>query len=117
MQGRKERNTEIGVSIRQIRKTVGMSQMKLAEKIGVSYQQVQKYENGSSQITISRLEQIANALGVPVYDFIKTVDSGSVNMSGLSDREIKLVRFLRKLENEELQNRFIDLLSEIVSHA
>ena len=67
--------------------------MKLAEKIGISYQQVQKYEKGASEITISRLSQIAHVLNMPVSRFIsddeKAMVAESVSLYGtLSDDEI-----------------------------
>jgi transcriptional regulator with XRE-family HTH domain len=45
---------------------LNMSQTKLAEAIGITFQQVQKYENGTNRISASRLQQIANVLQVPV---------------------------------------------------
>jgi len=56
----------IGARIRAYRKAFGLSQKALADQIGVRFQQVQKYENGSNRIAASRLEGIARALGVPV---------------------------------------------------
>ena len=60
----------IGGLIRHMRKSSGLSQMQLAEKIGISYQQVQKYEKGTNRLSVSRLKQVAGALGVPVSLFL-----------------------------------------------
>lgn len=48
-----------------------MSQMALAEKIGISYQQLQKYEKGINNISIYRLQQICEALKVPISRFLE----------------------------------------------
>ena len=46
----------IGALVKQVRKSSGLSQMQLAEKVGISYQQVQKYEKGVNKLTLSRLK-------------------------------------------------------------
>jgi transcriptional regulator with XRE-family HTH domain len=48
-----------------------MSQMELAEKIGISYQQLQKYEKGINNISISRLKQIADVLKIPISSLLE----------------------------------------------
>jgi len=63
-------NKEIGYKIKKLRQSLGLSQISLAEKIGLSFQQIQKYEKGQTKITISRLFQIAGALNVPIHNFI-----------------------------------------------
>ena len=59
----------IGEKIRGLRKGGGLSQMKLADMVGVSYQQIQKYEKASGNISVERLEQIAKAFKVPIVTF------------------------------------------------
>ena len=102
----------IGSLIRIARKAAGLSQMKLAEKIGISYQQVQKYEKGASEISISRLSQIAQALNIPLSRFIsddeKTMVAESVSLYGtLSDDEIELLKLFRKIKNKKLKDGFL----------
>jgi len=60
-----EMNKVLGKAIREARTKRGISQMELAGRLGISYQQVQKYEYGESQLTVPRLIQIAEALGIP----------------------------------------------------
>ena len=60
----------IGQRIRYYRQQRGITQMELAERIGVSYQQIQKYERDRSQITIQRLSRIAEALEIHVLAFL-----------------------------------------------
>lgn len=57
-------DVEVGARIRQRRKLLGLSQAALADQIGVTFQQVQKYEKGSNRVGSSRLHQIAGVLGI-----------------------------------------------------
>lgn len=59
----------VGERIARRRTALGVSQMLLAERIGVSFQQVQKYEGGKNRVSASRLYQVAAALGTSVADF------------------------------------------------
>ena len=70
-----------GQRVRLARRTLGQSQQALAEAIGVSFQQVQKYENGANRISISRLVMIANYLHKPVGFFFDGMP-GSPDGSG-----------------------------------
>lgn len=63
----------VGARIRAYRKALGMSQTDLAERIGVRFQQVQKYENGTNRVAASRLWIIADTLGIPVSALFKDV--------------------------------------------
>jgi len=56
----------VGSRVRMRRLLVGMSQERLAEALGLTFQQVQKYEKGTNRIGASRLQQISQVLGVPV---------------------------------------------------
>lgn len=62
-------SAEIGRAIKQRRMALGMSQEKLAEKLDVSYQQVQRYENGSNKLNVENLQFVAEVLGIPVTFF------------------------------------------------
>jgi transcriptional regulator with XRE-family HTH domain len=59
----------VGERIREFRKNAKLSQTQLAEQIGVTFQQVQKYEKGTNRVGASRLTQIAHALDVPITAF------------------------------------------------
>lgn len=60
---------EIGEKIKFRRQDIGMSQERLAEILGVSYQQVQRYENGKNKLNVENIQIIAEALSVPVTFF------------------------------------------------
>jgi transcriptional regulator with XRE-family HTH domain len=65
----------LGAAVRLRRKTLGISQEALAEQCGVSFQQIQKYENGANRISFSRLIQIARALRCRVVDLMDVLDA------------------------------------------
>ena len=73
-------NKSVGQKIRLLRENQGLSQIELAGKIGVSFQQVQKYEKGRTDISVSRLKQIADAMGVPINAFFEE-NEGTANLS------------------------------------
>lgn len=71
------RDIEVGRRIRLRRAAVRMSQSDLGDKLGVTFQQVQKYEKGSNRISAGRLEHVSQILGVPMtyfYDDVKSSD-------------------------------------------
>ena len=65
----------LGAAVRIRRRSLGISQEALAEQCGVSFQQVQKYENGANRISFSRLVQIARALRCRVVDLMDVLDA------------------------------------------
>src|SRR5436305_8296444 len=65
----------LGAAVRIRRRTIGISQEALAEQCGVSFQQIQKYENGANRISFSRLVQIARALRCRVVDLLDVLDA------------------------------------------
>ena len=110
---------DIGSLIREMRKAAGMSQMRLADKIGVSYQQVQKYEKGASKLSVPRLMQIAEVFGVPVTAFLDDSKLGKVAesqaaYSNLTEDEAQLLMYFRRLKRKRLKESFLDMLKDIV---
>ncbi len=61
----------VGQKLRQRRTLLGMTQQKLADAVGIKFQQIQKYESGANRISASRLWVIATALDVPVSHFFE----------------------------------------------
>jgi len=61
----------VGAKIRVLRLSRGLSQSDLADQIGVTFQQVQKYEKGANRVGASRLSQIANVLGISVGELFE----------------------------------------------
>ena len=77
----------VGERLKEIRKMQKITQEALAGKIGVSFQQIQKYENGKNRISVGRLHDISNILKVPLNAFIEGFSNLNDNSPayGLSD--------------------------------
>ncbi len=101
---------DIGRVIRQARRLKGMTQTEVAEKMGISYQQVQKYEKGRSELTIRRLRQIASVLDAPLSAFLPESKSA---VKCLSDEEVELLTAFRGLKSEKSKGTAIKLLRVI----
>ena len=72
----------LGAAVRIRRRSLGISQEALAEQCGVSFQQIQKYENGANRISFSRLVQIARALRCRVVDLLDVLDTPESGIPG-----------------------------------
>lgn len=112
----------IGSLIREMRKAAGMSQMKLADKLGVSYQQVQKYEKGASKLSVPRLMQIADVFGVHVTAFLEDTKLSKASesqaaYSNLSEDEAKVLMLFRRLKRKKLKDGFLEMLKDMVRMA
>jgi transcriptional regulator with XRE-family HTH domain len=79
-------DVEIGGRLRQARKARGLSQTQLGESIGVTFQQIQKYERGSNRIGSSRLFEFAKVLDVPVSYFFDEMPSNALAGRPMSGR-------------------------------
>lgn len=88
-------NMEIGGRVREIRKRCGFTQEQLAEKVGVTFQQIQQYENGSSRLNADKLQLIALALRVPIGSIF-----GDYDERALDEDEIKLLNKFRSQSGE-----------------
>lgn len=76
----------VGAKVKTRRITLGLSQEELADAIGLTFQQVQKYERGTNRISASRLFQIAKALKVPIEFFFDGATGGR-KVQGFSDNK------------------------------
>lgn len=75
----------IGLRIRLARKALKMTQSDLADKLNLSFQQVQKYESGQNKIYASRLLQISQILNYPIASFFEVSDGQASPNAGMSD--------------------------------
>ncbi len=110
----------VGELIRQLRKSSGLSQMQLAERIGITYQQVQKYEKGVNQLTLSRIRQISGALGVPASFFLDEEDfmfgeQKDMRRSSPMSEERHLLMSFRRIPNEKLKHGFLEMLEDVIN--
>lgn len=73
----------VGARISLHRAALGLSQAALAQRIGVSFQQVQKYESGQNRISASRLHRVARVLGTSVETFFPTAEGREMEAGGV----------------------------------
>jgi transcriptional regulator with XRE-family HTH domain len=103
---------EIGQLIREIRKSRRMSQMTLADHVGVSYQQIQKYEKGTSSISVDRLKQISDALDTSIFTFFPAEKKGAIKdvklQGGLSKDEQTLLSNFRRIKGKKERLAFFE---------
>jgi transcriptional regulator with XRE-family HTH domain len=92
-------DVHVGARIRLRRTLLGISQVALAETVGLTFQQVQKYEKGMNRVSSSRLVDMANALDVSIPYFF---DEMSAAVSGQAPSE--LMRMKRRPENVQAQD-------------
>ena len=104
----------VGARLRERRLLLGMSQQQLAKALGITFQQVQKYENGANRISASRLWDISRRLDVPI-DWFFGVESPNGRIShrptdALAKREtLELVRNYFNIPSGELRRALIAL--------
>ncbi|MFA5898779.1 MAG: helix-turn-helix transcriptional regulator [Hyphomicrobium sp.] len=101
-------DVHVGGRVRLRRMLLGMSQEKLGEHLGLTFQQVQKYEKGINRIGASRLFDLAQVLGVPVQFFYEELAVGGARAAGFADRpaESYAAEFLGSREGLELNKAF-----------
>jgi transcriptional regulator with XRE-family HTH domain len=94
----------IGELVKFRRQGIGMSQEQLAEILGVTYQQVQRYENGKNKISVERIQQMASALSVPVMFFFEASPSSIVSEPSThyapSDEEKTLLKYFERVSGK-----------------
>lgn len=116
-------NKDIGRRIKLLREKLRISQERLGELLGVSYQQVQKYEKGVNKVSAERLYRIAQALNVPLDFFFEgrgesryeEKEVAEINKDGLSfpvfsPKEQKWVGYFRAIKDEEFRSCLMTLL-------
>ncbi len=74
VEGPNKLDVALGLRIRQRRKAMGLSQSALADLVGLTFQQIQKYERGSNRVSFSRLVEIAHALACRIQDLVGDLD-------------------------------------------
>ena len=108
-------DAHVGSRVRLRRMLLGMSQERLGESMGLTFQQVQKYEKGVNRIGASRLFQISKILDVPVQFFFEEAphipSDGSTQARGMAepDSEAFILEFLNSREGLELNRAFVKI--------
>jgi transcriptional regulator with XRE-family HTH domain len=120
----------VGSRVRMRRMMLSMSQEKLGDALGLTFQQVQKYEKGTNRIGASRLQQISIILQVPVSFFFEgapTVAVPGVRQDGMSEAPspayvsdflatsdgLALTKAFMRIGNAKLRRRIVDLVEQI----
>ncbi len=117
-------DVHVGSRVRMQRMLIGMSQEKLGEALGLTFQQVQKYEKGTNRIGASRLYEIGAVLGVPIEYFFDGLENGalkgaaglhgSVDVGVLSTAEgIQLNSAFFAIPDPKLRRRILDLIKAL----
>ncbi|MEM6781275.1 MAG: helix-turn-helix transcriptional regulator [Pseudomonadota bacterium] len=124
----------VGARLRQRRTLLGMSQEKLADAVGITFQQIQKYENGANRVSAGRLYEFSNILEVPVNFFYENMQSmnekvGAMGMAesgqaGFETQEdlvnrketIDLIRTYYQIENEEQRKDLLKMIKTMVKN-
>ncbi len=122
----------VGSRVRMRRVLVKMSQERLGDALGLTFQQVQKYEKGTNRIGASRLQQIAKVLSVPVSFFFEGAPSeGSNALTGFEDMSessyvsdflsttegIQLVQAFLRVKDVKVRRRIVDLVEAMATPA
>lgn len=98
-------DTVIGIKIHELRISMGLSRQQLAAKIGVTHQQLQKYEKGTNRISAGRLMAIAKALGKTVSYFFDNAEDGQDALPSQHQRMcIEVSRNFMKIKSPHHQN-------------
>lgn len=102
----------VGSRIRLRRTMLGMSQEKLGEALGITFQQIQKYEKGTNRVGASRLQNISAILNVPVSFFFEDAPGDSASgVSGMAEASSSnyVVDFLSSSEGLQLNRAFVKI--------
>ena len=119
----------VGSRVRMRRIMLGMSQEKLGEALGLTFQQVQKYEKGTNRIGASRLQQISEILQVPVSFFFEGGPSGPNTLAGFDEAQspsyvsdflatsegLALTRAFTRITDPKLRRSIVELVEQMAA--
>lgn len=123
----------VGVQLRQRRALLGLSQEKLAERVGITFQQIQKYENGANRVSASRLYEFSKVLDIPVsffFDNYGSIDNKSAFGFGENDQAafdgpedvmnrketLELIRVYYSIEKPKLRKDLFKLVKSMAEN-
>jgi transcriptional regulator with XRE-family HTH domain len=119
----------VGSRVRMRRIMLGMSQEKLGEALGLTFQQIQKYEKGTNRVGASRLSQIADILQVPVSFLFEGAPVAAGQAEGFSEAPstgyisdflatsegLALTRAFTRIADAKLRRSIVDLVEQIAA--
>ncbi len=107
----------VGARVRLLRERRKMSQTALGEQVGVSFQQIQKYERGANRISASVLFQIAKTLGVAPSDLFEGIQEdnpGGLNWARLNDPQVDdLVTGFGRIASPKVRAKIVELVAAL----
>lgn len=101
---------EIGEKIKKRRSALKLSQQELADILGVTYQQVQRYENGKNKLNVENIQVIADALSVPLSYFFEPSAASMIaeeQPQYATPAESKLLRYFKRIKSKSSRNLVI----------
>lgn len=101
------KNKEIGRRIKAIREDMEISQTRLGNLIGVSYQQIQKYENGTSTLSVEKLDKIATALTTPISYFFGDYAKKNYKVGKIREEGKKYITNALEFEKLNADEKFL----------
>ena len=103
-------DTHVGRRLCVLRKSSGISQQKLAEQLGVTYQQIQKYEGGTNRVSTAFLLKLAQMFGVPLDYFFADIDALSVQSNpGANGDAAAIAAFVVTAEGQALVRAYLGI--------
>ncbi|HHI71288.1 MAG TPA: XRE family transcriptional regulator [Rhodobacteraceae bacterium] len=104
----------VGQRLKEIRTIRGLTQSNVAEQLGISFQQLQKYETGANRVSASRMFELSKLLNVsPSYFFEGLEGENYESMPPMDMETAKIASVLANIKNEKLKSRIGTLISEI----
>ena len=82
---------KVGLRMRQRRMMLGMSQSHLGQSLGLTFQQIQKYERGANRVSASKLHEMSRCLGVPITYFFEASTGEAARRPGLAEAQAEYV--------------------------
>lgn len=111
-------DTHVGKRIKEIRTVRGMTQSNVAEHLGISFQQLQKYETGANRVSASRMFELSKLLNITPAFFFEGLEGQNYDTMPPMDIETaRIASALSSIKNKKLKNRINTLISEIVRSA
>jgi len=99
----------LGERIRRRRRELGLSQSALGGKLGITFQQVQKYENGTNRVSATMLLKLSDALGMSVTDLLHDVDPVT-QVADIEAQGLQLVAAFRKIRSPDMRAAVLTLV-------
>ena len=104
----------VGARIRLLRKRRKMSQAELGKAIGVTFQQIQKYENGKNRVGASRLHQVATALNVPITELFDGASETGRTLKptkslAFDSQAFRIAEAFVKISDKQVRSSLVDL--------